>query len=729
MRNKGERGVTLLALTITIIVLLIVTSIVISNGIKQLGLKKVNNLEVDIESISSKVIDYYLKNETLPVFEKKYFNNKNELETFLANKGAIQIESILNPNDSGSYYVIDLSKIDGLTLNYGERFKEWTDESITYNNLQEIYIINETSLQIYFPQGIKYANEYYFTKENLAEEIDAIGLNSGSEELDFNIINNEIENLSNNLVSVISNIQVILDENFEDDTLEYAWTTENIDNNMENLNFLKFTLDNSNNATIKSKGVENTTEKIYLWIKVLDKSGKVFYKAKEVKVILKPAQINVVDATTIFSTEYGTIDVIWLSGTSNTVTSTPNAPNLSGMTPVSWTFSGDTWTEDLTASSSYYSYEAGSGTLDNTSSRWANAKNQDGSYFVWIPRYAYRITYYSSQSSTEPTGYYDGWGQWKAEDGKLRIALDQGIETVLYQGKKYIVHPAFCGESVGYDNGSWSNNISGFWVAKYEMSRTGATNSDAGSGYETAFLSVPNVQSARYITIRNMYNVAKSYDTTKESHLMKNSEWGAVAYLTQSQFGRNGNEIDINNSSSCITGNGGGSTSASSASGTTNAYNTTTGAKASTTGNVYGVYDMSGGAWEYVAVFNNTDTNNYEASYGSSFASTAGSSDNYATKYNNTTSSYRGNSVICKYGKVGDATKEVNKGGAYALTSKTYCTNWFSDCPNLCDASSPFVGRGGFYSNENEANAGVFCSRSNHGFHDYDFSFRTVLCP
>ncbi len=33
---------------------------------------------------------------------------------------------------------------------------------------------------------------------------------------------------------------------------------------------------------------------------------------------------------------------------------------------------------------------------------------------------------------------------------------------------------------------------------------------------------------------------------------------GAVAYLTQSQYGRNGHEIDINNSSSFITGNGGG---------------------------------------------------------------------------------------------------------------------------------------------------------------------------
>lgn len=444
-------------------------------------------------------------------------------------------------------------------------------------------------------------------------------------------------------------------------------------------------------------------------------------------VVVTPTDSSVADASTTFSTEYGKIDVIWLSGTGNTISTTPNAPKLSGMTPVSWTKSGDEWSEDTTASASYYSYTAGSGSEDNTSSRWANAKNSDGSYFVWIPRYAYRITYYSSQTSTEPTGYYDGWGQWRASDGKVRLELDSGIETVEYGGNKYIVHPAFCGSSVGYDNGSWDSAISGFWVAKYEMSRTGATASSAGSGYSTKFLSIPNVQSARSITIGNMYNVAKSYDSSKDSHLMKNSEWGAVAYLTQSQYGRNGNEIDINNSSSYITGNGGGSTSASSASGTTNAYNTTLGAKASTTGNVYGVYDMSGGAWEYVAVFNNTDTNNYESSYGSSFASTSGSSDKYATKYYNETTSESGNARIYTYGKIGDATKEVNKGGEYDLTNTSTYYNWFGDSPYLCYASDPFVARGGGYNNG--AYAGVFSSSYGAGHSSSDGSFRTVLCP
>ena len=71
-------------------------------------------------------------------------------------------------------------------------------------------------------------------------------------------------------------------------------------------------------------------------------------------------------------------------------------------------------------------------------------------YTLFRPHsFAYRITYYSSQSSTEPTGYYDGWGQWRAADGSGRLALDNGIETVEHGGNKYIVHPKrYCGTSI-----------------------------------------------------------------------------------------------------------------------------------------------------------------------------------------------------------------------------------------------------------------------------------------
>ena len=36
------------------------------------------------------------------------------------------------------------------------------------------------------------------------------------------------------------------------------------------------------------------------------------------------------------------------------------------------------------------------------------------------------------------------------------------------------------------------------------------------------------------------------FSENSNTHMMKNSEWGAVAYLTQSRYGRNGTEVAIN---------------------------------------------------------------------------------------------------------------------------------------------------------------------------------------
>ena len=405
------------------------------------------------------------------------------------------------------------------------------------------------------------------------------------------------------------------------------------------------------------------------------------------------------DTSVSFSTAYGRIDVVWLDKNNNVINNPLEPVMMSGMTKVAWN-----GTEEITPSTNteWYSYTAQTGTTDGKTSKWANAKN-DGSYFVWIPRYAYRITYYSGQSSTDATGYYDGFGMWSATDKKVKYALDTGAKTVVSNGKSYIVHPAF---ETDINLGGWDSQLSGIWVAKYEMSmETSGSHTETGmssvgnvtTSSTVKAVSKPGVSSWRNINIGNMYTNSYNYDRYKESHLMKNSEWGAVAYLTQSQYGRNGNEIKINDSSSYITGTGG--------------------VEASTTGNSYGIYDMSGGAHEYVAAFNDTDSNNYETSYGSSFAGTTKASTKYATKYSNNSTTSSG-TLLYTVGKTGDSTKEVYT---------DYATdNWFSDVSTFSSSDYPFFARSGdgYY---NGSNAGVFCSYSSSGSAYASYSFRVVL--
>ena len=109
-----------------------------------------------------------------------------------------------------------------------------------------------------------------------------------------------------------------------------------------------------------------------------------------------------------------------------------------------------------------------------------------------------------------------------------------------------------------------------------------------------------------------MFSRAKALSKTNiDAHMLKNTEWGAVVYLTQSQFGRNGTEVSVDQCSSYITGAGRGigtetdnsiwnSTYSSGEIVESQRYNGEIGKLSSTTGNVYGIYDMSGGAYEYV---------------------------------------------------------------------------------------------------------------------------------
>ena len=76
------------------------------------------------------------------------------------------------------------------------------------------------------------------------------------------------------------------------------------------------------------------------------------------------------------------------------------------------------------------------------------------------------------------------------------------------------------------------------------QSRSNATSSSAGSNNTIKIQ--PGVSSWRSITISNIYTVCKNYNSALNSHMMKNDEWGAVAYLSKSKYGKQNEEVWIN---------------------------------------------------------------------------------------------------------------------------------------------------------------------------------------
>ena len=399
----------------------------------------------------------------------------------------------------------------------------------------------------------------------------------------------------------------------------------------------------------------------------------------------------------------GIIEIKWLEGNTNNVTSEPNPPAIktSGL-PAGTTMEQvvfDEGNQDWIPGTEY-SYVPGTGSNDNNASEWANARvtqQIDGenvdSYFVWIPRYAYRIIYFDSADSKKAyqegtlteeeakakgqiIGYSDSRGIVDAQGRKIEsVTSESNSPKTMVSEDYFMTHPTFTTEA---DNGGgWENELTGIWIGKYEASSVeGNSNNYAGDNVTTKHVTVqPGVRSWTNIDIGNMYTVSKNYEPDLKSHMLKNSEWGAVAYLAESKYGRNGTEITIGN---VITGGG-----------EEKAY--IENAEQSTTGNVYGIYDMRGVEDEYVASYYNRGSSSDSFRYGSSFASQGGTSDECST-------AYTGQNASSAY-KYGDATYETS--------------GWHGDYADFAGWNSFFFLRGG-YTYDDASSTGVFYFNSNH---------------
>ena len=369
-------------------------------------------------------------------------------------------------------------------------------------------------------------------------------------------------------------------------------------------------------------------------------------------------------------------------------------------------------------------------------------------YYVWIPRYKYKVWNISKQAGAESTYAYNAYAKgikikWENEkDSTGRISCEYnynvdttngGIdlstttaETCTGSNGQYYTHPAF---TFG------SDELRGFWISKYEISSSSPTTTYGGG----KVMSLPNVNSWRSITVSNINTVIQNMQTSSniyglstsrtntDSHMLTNFEWGAVAYLTNSKYGRctNGSctEVTINNCNTYVTGIGANTVSAGSSSTTcttaANQYNGTYGKLASTTGNVTGVYDMSGGAYEYTMGNISKVTTGYTFyPSNSSFASSWYTTDTakyvttyaYDTVYNNQKAYNRG--------RLGDATAET-------LLSASSSGGWYGDYTYFPYSSDAWFRRGGDYIVGSIA--GVFSFGSDDGNISTDYSSRAAL--
>ena len=300
-------------------------------------------------------------------------------------------------------------------------------------------------------------------------------------------------------------------------------------------------------------------------------------------------------------------------------------------------------------------------------------------YYVWIPRYKYKLFNATYKSGTTEQLIEVTFENGTSTTGTVTCTYkSNGAETCQNKANgNWYTHPAFTMINAS-DN---KTELKGIWVAKFEV-----------SGSTTAPRVKPGIKSLRDITVSSMYNTSKLFNSTTyltndgiqntDSHMMKNIEWGAVAYLKQSIYGLGITDIETNYMSGYYTGGGTGTS-----------YKTNIGQ--STSGNITGVYDMSGGAFEYVM-------GNYNKTAGSSGLTVSGVPAEHIDIYS-------GTSVVASH--LGDALGET--------------AGWYSDYANFVYSAYPWFKRGGYYGNGDDA--GVFCFSYDAGGGSTLGGFRVAL--
>lgn len=733
---KNNKGITLASLVLTIIVLLILASIFIYSGVNTVRYTKFNKAKSEISVVQTNVNSWYqeLKNvENTDEYkalqtddEKKQYKN-----SFLDDKGygvttddpacsQKKLDDTLQGlNDKG----IEIENFDNYRFLSSTFLENKLGLNVSYDYLANI----EDRIVILFG-GLEYNGEWYYTME------------------DFGLINIQSE-------EPINTGEFSLRQGYDKEIIISELKFKDSGNNEINISKFK--------VLYAKDGTENWNDITSSLTKYTDrKDNKVKYKFP-------------VDDYSDYKVKVVTIDNKKIAENNVNVHFKGNAPKLSeGMIPIIYDTTSKKW--EITE-------EKDPDWFDYTQKVWANVMLSDGIYkkatanlgdkvednelgsmFTWIPRYAYSINEFRVTKDGEGTtqNIFNVsliLNTTNSDQNNVSYDEDYNIDAIQTGAPTpKILHPAFS------FNG---NKLTGFWVAKFEASMAEDNqNTVTDNNVTTKTIKIlPNADSWRYINVGNSFlnclnmknNSIYGLSSNADTHLMKNIEWGAVAYLAGSQYGIT---PTINDNKLRITEN------------STIKYHAYTGGndyKAnishSTTENETGIYDLNGGIWERVAAYWDNG-NEYLSGQGTSIVFPSNKlnsayekywdkyevSENEITEMNNglwtkdaSANSIRKEVTDDRYNlmknKKGDALYEVtNIYLYYGKDSSNHYTwlgtstgtsqNYNSDFARIGNTSLPFLGRGGYWGNNDSA--GIFAF---YGFGDnytaetYFFGFRPTL--
>ena len=481
----NENGVTLQALIITIVLLLILTSIGATAGTSALEYSKYSKLKTELQLLQTKVNELNENNDS-----SKGQDLNNTQKEILEKE---EVKSII--------YKGKEDKKDEVKRGFKFFSVSEIKNDFDLSGIERSYLINVDYRYVVSCEGFKYKNVTYYMID----------------QMDDGMYNVEYHNKNKNPDKSEQAYEVTT--KVEGDECKVVVTITNYGGYVNNWQ-VKYKLN-----TEEEWHISNNLEF------VVEKSGTYNIKVVHGDEIDLGQQNIDVDAVVDYKKQDGS----W-----NGVSNSPKI--MTGMIPVY--FDDNNNTVELTENSKdeewkkWFSYD---------NKKWANAitKNSEGQitgYWVWIPRYEYKI------SGTQIDVKF------------IRTSKKQVDKNYDH------IHPAFedgseKGKNNHYMNGEWRDEIPGFWVAKFQAGYVGGNN-DVTKVQSSTGKDFPVFLGRTYAY--NMIKIGDAYELSRnltdsnniygldsnetDSHMLKNSEWGAVTYLTQSSFGLDGEtEISCNN--------------------------------------------------------------------------------------------------------------------------------------------------------------------------------------
>ena len=751
--SKNTKGITLMALVITIVLLLILASISVYSGVNVVKSSRFTRFTAELKIMQTQVNDLYQKytdGGSVDVGGNTYTGEE------ILNIGK-DISSSQDVEDQANF--VFTSGESGITDKTGYKYFDLqTIKDLNIEGVEGEFFINVQKRSIVSYDGFNYENEMYYT-------LDQIPNGFYNVEYEENINKPTFE---------------VTEENWTNGKGKITVTPNEYDGYIEKWE-VKYQLKGKDNwYTSEDLSFFVETPGTYI-IKIVN--GNIESETKEVEVVKANAPEEVTGMTAIMFNE-------------------PNGENMGSTIKLGQAgFDTNIWYD--------YGHKKWANTMTEDGSMWVWIPR-------YAYKITYNNPNDKTQGGTIDVKFLEGTtDNYYDEGGNLKTAkrVTSGAETV-DTSTDYYVHPAFTNESnINYANGGWDKELTGIWVAKFEAGYASGNNNaevkastvnysqassyvaatEAGTSADTtttarnwldgeygvknsdgtyAFkngvapaIKYPTFQGAtysmNYINMNDAFNISRSLteegniygfnSSNSDSHLMKNSEWGAVAYLGHSEYGLNKQEVYLNNinlnnttkSVYAVTGVTTGTTGASSKTTTIEnikaisgnsansdgvyLWNQKEGQKASSTGNMYGIFDLSGGTWERTAGYVANGNGNLKT-YGESLAYEAGTLKTTSTKYVTVYPHNEGTSGnIDTEGKnnyavntkiFGDAIRETS-------TSGIGSSGWNDDYSYFPALYAPFAERGAYYGDTSVA--GLFAFYLTNGASRYSTGFRPVV--